>query len=406
MQDRARILYVHHRPELGGAPASLSGLIDALDKTRYEPWVYCPRGPVERLFEEAGATVVTGPVATFTHIWASYYSGLRWLLFGRELSQLPRAAFEFRSVLRGTSFDLVHLNDSPLVYNGLLAHAAGVPVVWHLRSSFAREGADLRSRALSRTIDATADAVIAIDTDVARTYGGAKHVQVVQNSVDLDRFRPAPADEARRRIGISADRVTIGLFGYLYAKKGWPDFLYAARVLLEKGLPVQFLVVGGGVRPSEFFGTLQGRALSAVGLTSDEELRARELAQRLGIAEHVHFLPFSSDPREMYWALDIVTFPNRGEGLGRAVIEASACGRAVVASGSLDGAGLVDAGRTGEIVPRRSPDSLAATLELLVRDDELRHRLGENARRHAEESFDATRNAAAVMHIYERVLGR
>jgi D-inositol-3-phosphate glycosyltransferase len=88
------------------------------------------------------------------------------------------------------------------------------------------------------------------------------------------------------------------------------------------------------------------------------------------------------------------------------VIEASACGRPIVASGSLGGAGLVDADETGRLVPRRSPDALAVVLEELVLDEPLRHKLGENARRHAEQRFDTTRNGRAVMDVYEQVLAK
>ncbi len=403
---KAKILYIHHRPELGGAPVSLSGLIGALDRDRFEPFVYCPPGPAEQLFRETGATVITGPVASFTHIWASFYSGLRWLLFAREVARLPAASLRLAGTLHRGQFDLVHLNDSPLVYSGVLARKAGTRVVWHLRSALAHGGRDFRGRAIGRLIDATAGAVIAIDEDVARSFSGRTPVRIVHNSVDLDRFKPAPSGEAKRRLGLQADLVSVGLFGYLYAKKGWPDFLHAARRLVDRGVPAQFLIVGGGVRPSEFFETMRGRLLTAAGLTADEEQRARDEVCALGLDGQVHFLPFSSDPRNIYWALDIVTFPNRGDGLGRAVIEAAACGLPVVASGSAGGSGLVEAGQTGLLVPRRSPDALAAALEDLILDEELRNVLGANARKHAEERFDAARNAQQVMEIYEEVLAR
>jgi glycosyltransferase involved in cell wall biosynthesis len=402
----SRILYVHHRPELGGAPVSLSGLIAQLDRERFSPVVYCPPGPAAELFRRAGAEVVTGEIATFTHVWASYYSGLRWLVFGRELSKLPQSLRHFRAVLHGGSYDLVHLNDSPLVFAGAQAHARHLPIVWHLRSSLAHEGNDGRSRAMARLVDHTAAAVIAIDTDVARSFPGTTPVQVVHNSVDLNHFVPSDAGAAKRRLGIRDDLITVGLFGYLYARKGWPDLMQAARRLIHSGVPAQFVIVGGGVRPSAFFETMQGRLLQQFGLASDEEALARSAARQFGIEDRVHFLPFSSDPRDVYWALDIVTFPNRGEGLGRAVIEASACGRPIVASGSLDGAGLVIPDETGFLVPKRSPDSLAAALRNLVESQELRERVGNAARAHALAKFDPSRNARAVMDIYDEVLGR
>ena len=76
----------------------------------------------------------------------------------------------------------------------------------------------------------------------------------------------------------------------------------------------------------------------------------------------------------------------------------------MIASGSLSGAGLLLPERTGFIVPRRSPDALAATLELVLTDDDLRSRLGAAARDLAEELFDATKSAARTFAVYERLL--
>src|SRR5581483_2660172 len=110
-----RVLFVHHRSELGGAPESLSYLIRELDRTQFEPHVYCPPGPAAELFREAGAAVHTGSVAGFTHIWASTYRGRRWVLLARELARLPSHAYEFRRTLRRHGFELIHFNDSPLI---------------------------------------------------------------------------------------------------------------------------------------------------------------------------------------------------------------------------------------------------------------------------------------------------
>lgn len=403
MATPKRILFVHHRPELGGAPSSLAGLIGGLDRARFEATVYCPSGPAADLFEREGARVVRGPVAAFTHVWASYYRGLRWGLLVRELVQLPHALLCFARLLRRERFDLVHLNDSPLVYTALIARAFGLPVVWHLRSSLAREGLDARGRAIGRIVAETGRIAIAIDHDVARSFPGVQ-ATIVQNSVDLAHFRPMEARGAKERLGLRPDAVTIGMFGYLYAKKGWPDFIRAAQRLRQRGIDAQFVIVGGGVRPPEFFSTRHGRVLSSLKLTSDEESRARALVRTLGLTEHVSFLPFSVDPRDAYWALDIVTFPNRGAGLGRAVIEAAACARPVVASGSLDGAGLLIPGETGLLLPRRSPDALATALETLATDEELRARIGSAARAHAEANFSQVAAAARVMEIYDGVL--
>src|SRR5256885_4222823 len=100
VRRRPRVLYAHHRSELGGAPTSLSYLIRELDRRSFEPHIYCPPGDAAELFRQAGATVHTGPVAGFTHIWASTYRGRRWLLLLRELGLLAPHVLRFGRTLR------------------------------------------------------------------------------------------------------------------------------------------------------------------------------------------------------------------------------------------------------------------------------------------------------------------
>jgi glycosyltransferase involved in cell wall biosynthesis len=80
-------------------------------------------------------------------------------------------------------------------------------------------------------------------------------------------------------------------------------------------------------------------------------------------------------------------------------------GKPVVASGSTDGAGVLLPGKTGLLLDDASPQKLAAALRLLIDDPELRTRLGAAAAEHAREKFDPARNARAVEHVYENLLG-
>lgn len=403
MSGRVRILYVHHRPELGGAPSSLYYLLRHLDRSRFEPHVYCPSGPVTALFREAGAQVIEGPVAVFTHIWASTYGGRRWLLLGRELANLPRHVVRFRSVLARGRYDLVHLNDSPLVPAAWLARRAGLPVVWHLRSALPDYGEGARSRALRAAIRRLSAASIAINEEVARTFRVGS--LVIPNAVDLERFRPGDARAAKRTLGLPSDLPVVAYFGFIYPSKGFREFIESARLLRRMGVEATFLIVGGPVRSEEFFETTFGRGIRLLDLARDHAADARELVRELRLEDRVHFVPYTPDTVPLYQASDVVVAPSRGPELGRPVIEASACGRALVASGSRDGAGFILPDETGVLVPRRSPDSLAAALRRLLADDGLRSRLGENARRNAERQFNAERNTAAVTAIYDRVLG-
>ena len=135
------------------------------------------------------------------------------------------------------------------------------------------------------------------------------------------------------------------------------------------------------------------------------ESAIKELVADKGLERHFSFLPFTPETGEIYSALDIVTFPNQGVGLGRPVLEAATYGKPVVASGSADGAGVLLPGKTGLLLDDASPPAIAAALRLLIDDPELRSRLGEAAARHAHARFDPRRNARAVEHVYDSLLG-
>lgn len=396
------ILYVHHRSELGGAPASLAFLIRQLDRDRFAPHVYCPPGSAAELFRAAGATVHEGPVSSFTHIWASRYAGRRWLLLARDLGRLPAHVRAFQNVLNLDTFSIVHLNDSPLLAAGFLAHRRGIPVVWHVRSSLPVAEGPLRTRFVRATIGRFATATIAINRDVAASLSA--HADVIPNGIDLERFHPGVAKDARRALGLP-DRFTVGVFGFMYSSKGYEDAIDAVGILTKRGVDVTLIIVGGAVRDASFFASPRGRALQTLGVVKDDQRAAEERLRKLGLESTVRFLPFTHEPEIAYRASDVVLAPSRGPELGRPVLEAAATGRPVVASGSHDGAGLILPGETGLLVPPRSPAALAAAVETLKASESLRMHFGMRARALAESDFNPATNAQRVMEVYERILG-
>jgi glycosyltransferase involved in cell wall biosynthesis len=302
--------------------------------------------------------------------------------------------------MRSHRFPIVHLNDSPLLAAAWVAHRNGARVVWHLRSALAGEGRDRRSRAIAALMERWGDAAIAIDRDVAERFPIRLPVTIVHNSVR----RPDGSQDGRKALSFPEDRVAIGFAGFVRRQKGWPELVAAAEQLVAEGAPVQFVIMGGGVRPPEYFRTLRGRALQLTRLLTDEESAIKELVASMGLEDRFSFLPFTVETGEIYSTLDIVTFPNQGVGLGRPVLEAAAYGKPVVASGSDDGAGLLLPGKTGILLEHGTPDEIARALRTLISDPPLRTRLGEAAAAHARGVFDPESNARAIEQVYDSLL--
>jgi glycosyltransferase involved in cell wall biosynthesis len=388
-----RILFVHHRPQPSGAARSLALLIGALNSD-WQSHVLVPDGGAARLFEKAGATVHRVAVPAFTHTWDVQYHGLRWLVALREATWLPSHARTVNRLLREVRPALVHVNDGVMLASGALGARAGVPVVWHLRSSLATEGRDRRSTRIVRWIDRYGSAAIAIDRDVAATFPLRIPVSVIPNPAIAQ-----PGDAAN--LEIPRGRLAVGYFGYLRRQKGWPQFVQALRRLVDEGVGAQGVIVGGGVRPSSAFRGPRGRLLKALSIP-DEEGDLDQLIRELNLEDRVTRIPFTDDAGSVMRALDVVVFPNQGAGLGRPVLEAAAYGVPVVAAGSADGGGVVDPNVTGLLVGP-GPDELADALKLLLSDPQLRGRLATNAVQKAG-AFDPARIAAQVGEVWSRVL--
>jgi glycosyltransferase involved in cell wall biosynthesis len=343
-------------------------------------------------------------VSIFAHAWDSPYEGLRWLVLSREVAALPPHLRQLERLMRAHRFPVVHLNDSPLLAAAWVAHRNGAKVVWHLRSALAGEGRDRRSQAIARLMERWGDAAIAIDRDVAERFPIRLPLTIVHNSVSMPAFSQNGTNR-KAALGLPEDRVAVGFAGFVRRQKGWPELVSAAEILVRDGVPAHFVIMGGGVRPPEYFRTLRGRALEATNLLTDEESAIKALVSAKGLDANFSFLPFTAETGEIYSALDVVTFPNQGVGLGRPVLEAATYGKPVVASGSRDGAGILLPGRTGFLLDDARPERIAAALRELIAEPELRARLGSAALEHARERFDPVRNARAVEAVYDELLG-
>jgi rhamnosyl/mannosyltransferase len=135
----------------------------------------------------------------------------------------------------------------------------------------------------------------------------------------------------------------------------------------------------------------------------------QKLSEALGVDRRVHFLgdiPDEDLPAYIH-ASDIFVLPSshRSEAYGVSMLEALACGVPAISTELGTGTSYVNRdGVTGLVVPPRDADALAAAMNRLLTDDELRQRLGMGARQWAEREFSYERMVERVLAIYEEVL--
>lgn len=301
-----------------------------------------------------------------------------------------------RGVLRDLAPDVVHTNGFKMHVLGLWARPRRVPVVWHVHDFVGRR--PVMSGLLRRHAGRCA-AVIAnsrsVAEDVRSVCGGRLQVHPVYNAVDLESFSPTgPVTDLDAAAGLppaDAGTVRVGLVATLAWWKGHETFLRAVS-LLPPELPFRAYVVGGALYET-------ARSQHSLELL-------RRTAERLGIADRVGFTGYVEDAAAALRALDVVVHAStEPEPFGLVIVEAMACGRALVASQAGGAAELISAGENALGHTPGDAASLAGCIEALVRDPALRERLGSTGRATAERSFDRSRLAAEIAPVYRAVTG-
>jgi len=130
----------------------------------------------------------------------------------------------------------------------------------------------------------------------------------------------------------------------------------------------------------------------------------RRQAARLRLGRRVAFLGERQDVPSLLLAADVVVLPSLFDALPDAVMEAQSAGKAVLTTSAGGIPEMVQHGETGFLVPPGDPAALAAGLEQLLTDEELRRRLGANAALWARQRWDGRRTARDMAEVYAEVL--
>jgi len=174
----------------------------------------------------------------------------------------------------------------------------------------------------------------------------------------------------------------------LLKDKGVHEFVEAARILRSRGVDARFQLIGD---PDP------GNPVS-VTAESIQAWREEGVIECLG---------FRTDIPKLFSQSNIIVLPSYyGEGLPRVLIEAAACGRAVVTT---DMPGCRDAivpDVSGLLVPARDAKALADAIQLLIEDADLRQRMGREGRRLAEKEFSIEKIVQAHLEIYASLEAR
>jgi glycosyltransferase involved in cell wall biosynthesis len=210
-------------------------------------------------------------------------------------------------------------------------------------------------------------------------------LHVVQNGVDAEVFRPLPADEMRRELGLPDGPLLVAV-GRLNREKGFDFALRALAQLADRS--AQLVIVGSG----------------------EEREPLERLARELGVVERVVFAGRQAPDRVPAYlaAADVFVFPTQREEAAPLVLpQAMACGLPGVAT-SIGGITEVvnRPGKNGVLVPPGDIQGLVGALTDLVADPGRRQQMGAAARERILAEYTIERMTARTLAVYEIAIAR
>lgn len=289
--------------------------------------------------------------------------------------------------------DVVHqVTAKPVLYGTFAAALCGVPAVVNTFTGlgFVFISPGLKARFLRLGIGAALR--LALAKRGSRT--------IFQNKDDLALFTDGGLVSPDRAVLIRGSGVDAARFSPRPEPDGAPLVVLPARMLWDKG-------VGEFVEAARLLKAGGSRARFALVGDADAENPAAVPASRLaewkaeGVVEWWGHRP---DMAEVYAQASVVCLPSYREGLPKALMEAAACARPLVAA---DVPGCREVARheeTGLLVPVRDAAGLAAALKRLLSDADLRRRLGDNARRAAVSEFAEEIVVGQTLRVYREGL--
>lgn len=330
---------------IGGTERSIFDLARLIDKSRFEVLIYCfsPKDHFARRAEDAGIRV-------------------RSAQFDLRLLNFPRACRDVMRTIREERIEILHCFNYPTIYYGVVfGTLTKVPYI----VSVVRDDGTWKGRShrfWDGIVDRYADLIIANSQSACANYVRFKPADLAAKVTTIYGGTDTSAlDQEGQRVHRAANtRLAIGIIGRLDdSLKGHSDFIKAAQILAEQREGVTFYIIGDGT----------------------DRARLEELAMELRVNGKVLFAGAIADLREIYDRLDIVVIPSRSESLPNVLLEAMYCKKAIVATPVGDIPLILEDQRTGFLIPKDDPETLAQRLLQLIDEPELIERFGMEARR-------------------------
>ena len=299
-----------------------------------------------------------------------------------------RAGMRLARVLRRLRPDLLHAHDPLAVGMASVAISFNSRLPPPLLVASRRGDVRVKQNAFSRWKHGQVDAFICT-SDATRARVLAEGVRAddaftVHEGIDLGRVDAAHVIDVRKELILPHGAPLVVAVGALVPQKGHSTLIDAMRFVLPEVPDARLVILGEG----------------ELHMALDTQVR------QLGLEGHVRLAGLRPDVLSVLKGADLFVVPATHEGIGTSLLEAMACGLAVVASRTNGIAEVIRHEWNGLVVEPRDQRALAAGVAELLRDAPRRQRFGAANRARIETHFSVERMVRETLAVYRAVAAR
>jgi len=223
---------------------------------------------------------------------------------------------------------------------------------------------------------------------------------IVQNSSDLNEFLRIKKISDKNFILIPGSGVNLNLFNYIPENKNNNLIIMVCRLLKDKGV-YEFIEAEKKIRNKNIKARFW--LVGNIDLSNPSSLSSKDI-ENIKKDSKVKFLGFRKDISRLYKYSNIAVLTSYREGFPKSLIEASACGRPIITT---DVPGCRDSiinNVTGILINKKNSQQLCDAIELLLKNNTLRKKMGYQARINAENKYDINDVIFKHMEIYNKLI--
>ena len=292
---------------------------------------------------------------------------------------------DFKQLIKEHQIDLVHFVDGKSARSGLIAlkNTSIKSVIYFGSGSLHWYDPSSYLTYLNPTIDAIICNSQFVYHHVRKQLFGKQKDRAVQiyKGYNPAWFENKPAKDLSE-FGIPKDAIVVCLIGNHRKIKGTKYFLQSSYYL-ESKKNIHYVLIGENTENS-FFQSIKSKS---------------------PIADKIHILGHRSDVISILKSVDIYVQTSLEEGFGRAISEAMSVGKPIVMTNAGGCTELIDK-ESGMITPLKNPKEIGKAISTLINDDELRNKMGINAKKRIETVYHINDTIEGTLSLYKRLLNQ